>query len=96
MDNSIYQQVESIAASNQLISSNAKKQSLNVLRDKLVALQKSTSLQNTAGLIKYDLLIIEDCYNIDMYKFQFKGVLEILQKDIDMIEKAIGLEAQNL
>lgn len=96
MDNSLYTQVNEMAASNKLIASNIKKQSLNVMKERLDAVVKATKQDSVAQAAKYDLLIIEDCYHIDMYKFQFKGLLDILQKDLDTLERAVGLEVQNI
>jgi hypothetical protein len=36
--------------------------------------------------------MLEDCYNIDMYKFQFKGLKDMIEKDLKNLEESIALE----
>lgn len=87
-----YIEQDVISASNEIISKTTKTQTLNVIKDTLEAILQSSTTKSITDTILYDLEIIEDCYKIDMYKFQFKAVTDMLQKDIKNLKEAIALQ----
>jgi hypothetical protein len=91
MENELYIEVDSISASDEIISRIAKTQTLNIIKDNLEELLKSTTVKEYISVIQYNLILIEDCYKIDMYKFQFKAIVDMLQKDIKNLKEAIAL-----
>lgn len=87
-----YIEQDVISASNEIISKTTKTQTLNVIKDTLEAILQSSTTKSITDTVLYDLEIIEDCYKIDMYKFQFKAVTDMLQKDIKNLKEAIALQ----
>lgn len=94
-DKILYEEVQELASSNEIISKQSKTQTLNVLKSKLEELISMTDNISLKQKMYTALAIIEDCYKIDMYKFQFKGLASILQKDIKNFEETILLENDN-
>jgi hypothetical protein len=92
MNNSLYVEVENMVASNEIVSKIAKTQTLNVLKSKFEALQARTESNNLRSIIETNLTILNDCYIIDMYKFQLKALTDMMQKDLKNIEETIALE----
>jgi hypothetical protein len=88
----LYIEVEQMSASNEIVSKVSKTQTLNVLKSKLDALFLQTSSDLIKGEIATNIDILNDCYNIDMYKFQLKGLTDIMQKDIKIMQEMIALE----
>lgn len=92
IDNNMYRTIETIAASDEIASYASRVQTLNVLKGKLEALLLQTTSNNIKRIIGTDLTVIQDCYIVDMYKFQLRGLSDMLQKDIKNIQEAIALE----
>jgi hypothetical protein len=88
----LYQNIESMTTSKEIMNRSAKTQTLNILKDKLLSLSDSTDNIKIKALIAYNILMLEDCYNIDMYKFQFKGLKDMIEKDLKNLEESIALE----
>jgi hypothetical protein len=91
-DKILYKEIVDMIPNNEVISKQTRIQTLNVLKSKLDSLYLQTTSDNTRAVISSQLAILNDCYKIDMYKFQFKAVINILQKDIKNIEESILLE----
>ena len=92
MEDYYYVPTEDMLSSDEIISSIVKTQTLNVIKGELETLLNSTTNKRVLDTIKYNLLILEDCYIIDMYKFQFKGIVDIIQKEIKNIKEVVALE----
>lgn len=88
----LYTEVEAMSASNEIVSKASKTQTLNVLKSKLDLLFTQTSSANIRSMITTNLDILNDCYVIDMYKFQLKALTDIIQKDIKNMQEMIALE----
>lgn len=92
MEDYYYVPTEDMLNSDEIISSIVKTQTLNVIKLDLETLLNSTTNKRILDTIKYNLLILDDCYVIDMYKFQFKAIIDIIQKEIKNIKEVISLE----
>lgn len=83
--------VDTMNASNEIIDAKIKVQTLNIIRNEFEKMIELTSNKKYISIIKYNLTLLEDCYKIDMYKFQFKALVDILQKDIKNLKEALAL-----
>lgn len=92
MEDIYYEDIDTISSSDEIISRIIKTQTLNVLKETLENLLKSTTVHQYISTINYNILLIEDCYKIDMYKFQFKAITDMLQKDIKNLKEVITLQ----
>lgn len=88
----MYVEKDSLLNSKEIILRTTKSQTLNILMAKLKDLLAKTKDKVTIATINYDLIILEDAYNVDMYAFQFKGLKEIIEKDIKNLSESIALE----
>lgn len=77
-------------AQEELIDNSAKTKSLNGLKFKLDSLVVRTEDRRLLSKIASIYLLLEDAYNISMYKFQFKTFILSLSKEIKNIEDYIG------
>lgn len=87
----IYEEVEILKNTQDIISRAIKTQSLNTLSFKLNTLSSQTTSEQVKEKIQSILTIIEDAYNIDMYKFQFKILSELVSKEISIIEDIVTI-----
>jgi hypothetical protein len=92
MKNDMYVEVAEMAPSNEVVSKTSRIQTLNIIKATLEDLLTQTTDKNIENIIYAHLLALEDCYKIDMYKFQFKALADMMQKDIKNIKEAIALE----
>jgi hypothetical protein len=77
----------------ELMPENVKVQVLNTIKAKIDKIQSDASSQMEAHLalpilssLETLLLIVEDAYNISMYKFQFKLITNSLNKELKNLE----------
>lgn len=87
----LYREVDSMRNEKQVISEVAKNQTLNVLRSQLIDISDSTNSKRLKAYVEWNIKILDDCYKIDMYKFQFKLVSDMLQKEIKNLKEAVEL-----
>ena len=87
----MYTEVAQISKPKELIFNQVKTQTINVLISKLDNLAESTDDDKIKNIIVYNKLILADCLKIDMYKFQFKSVKDMIEKDIKNIQEALAL-----
>lgn len=90
----IYQEVDILKNTQDIISRSTKTQSLNTLSFKLNALSSQTTSEQVKDKIQSILTILEDAYNIDMYRFQFKILTEMTLKEISILEDIVSLESK--
>lgn len=80
----------------ELMPENIKVQVLNTIKSKIDKVQSDASVQMTSHLaapilsaLETLLLIVEDAYNISMYKFQFKLITNSLNKELKNLEDMV-------
>jgi hypothetical protein len=80
----------------ELMPDNIKVQVLNTIKAKIDKVQSDASTQMTAHLalpilssLETLMLIVEDAYNISMYKFQFKLITNSLNKELKNLEDMV-------
>lgn len=80
----------------ELVPENVKTQVLNTIKAKIDTVQSDASTKLTPTLASPILsaletlgLIVEDAYNISMYKFQFKLITNSLNKELQNLEDMI-------
>jgi hypothetical protein len=76
----------------QLIQPSIKTQVLNGIKQRITDQYLSTENKDILAVLDAQTQIIEDAYKIDMYKFQFKLLINILNKELDNIKTILLYE----
>lgn len=81
----------------ELMPENIKVQVLNTIKSKIDKIQSDASVQidtyvslNILAALETINLIVEDAYNISMYKFQFKLITNSLNKELKNLEDMVA------
>lgn len=78
----------------EIIDTSTKTRSLNGLKLKVDVLTTKTTDRRLLSKISSIYLLLEDAYNIAMYKFQFKAFVLSIGKEIKNIEDYIELQGE--
>lgn len=73
-----------------LIDKTVKTRTLNVISAKIKSLEQITLDEIILSTLESIKLLVEDAYNLTMYKFQFKIFTLSINKDLENIEKMIA------
>jgi hypothetical protein len=76
----------------ELIAKHTKTISLNNVLEQLQALKKLTKSATRVAQINSLIMVIEDMFKIDMYKFHFKTATENIKSDIEALKRLIENE----
>jgi len=93
IDKSEYYTNREFKSEDKLIQKSHKTQILNALKVKIDDLQSRTMNENLLAIIDAHLAVIDDAYEIDMYGFQFKALLNIMNKELENIKRIIDIES---
>lgn len=90
MDNNIFKIVDSMLSDEELVTMNTKVLSLNFFQSQLNELNTPSLAEKHTSKIKAIKQILDDAYELDLYKFQFKILTEILSKEIANLQQEIA------
>ena len=89
-DNNIFKIVDSVASEDQIVNINTKVLSLNFFQNQLNELESERVSEKLKAKIAALKQVLDDTYELDVYKFQFKVLTEILAKEIADIQQEIA------
>lgn len=87
-DNELYEDREFLNT-DELVGKSIKYQMLGSVKYKTEQLKLITEDENILDALDAILLVVEDAYNIDLYKFQFKSLSNILFTELKDLEETI-------
>lgn len=95
-DHEMYFREVSMQASGEIVSQGVKTQILNNLKSMLEDLLNQEFLKDEPdeqilSMINANLMVIEDAYIVDLYKFQFQAITNIISVEIKNIKDLVSL-----
>lgn len=94
MKKSFYEIVEEVSTANEIIPRHMKTQALNVFKMRIDELERRTLDKTILNALTSLSMLLEDAYNIDMYRFQFTLLSDTLNKELKNIEEMISYAAE--
>lgn len=89
METKDYYTEKKFASESKLVPEKVKLSVLNGIKQKIIEMQGATTDPVVMDALDVHTRLLEDAYNINMYKFQFKLLINILNKELLNLEKII-------